>query len=87
MALKSGELANLTVPEETYEGVRNWLRLAGASEEDPHLYRMLQEPDTPAPEGASALAVKMRETIVLESSRKGAQELGKLVEKARLQVR
>ena len=38
MALKSGELANLKVPRETYEGISRWLDSAQASTTQPHLY-------------------------------------------------
>ena len=55
--------------------------------EDPHLYLMLKEPDTSVMEGASELAVKMRDTIVRESSLIEALELGQLIEKARLNVK
>ena len=48
MALKSGELANLDVEEETYERVRKWLDLAQASEAQPYLFRYNPyAPDTP----------------------------------------
>lgn len=39
MALKSGELAGLDVPEKTYLGIRNWLRLAQQSPAVAALYR------------------------------------------------
>jgi len=67
----------LTLDDTTFKIVRMLI-------EDPHLYLMLKEPDTPAPEGASELAVKMRDTVVRESSVEKAQELGELIEKARL---
>ena len=54
---------------------------------DPHLHLMLKEPQSPAPEGASHLTVKIRDSVVRESSLKTAQELGELVEKARFEVR
>jgi hypothetical protein len=38
MALKSGELANLEVPAETYRHIRRWLDSAQASKAQPHLY-------------------------------------------------
>lgn len=38
MALKSGELANLKVPRETYENITRWLDSAQASATQPHLY-------------------------------------------------
>jgi len=49
MALKSGELANLTVPEKTYEGVQKWLNNAmSPNEGEKHLYRYNPvAPDTP----------------------------------------
>jgi hypothetical protein len=48
MALKSGELANLDVPAETYAGIRRWLDSAQASASQPYLYRYNPEaPDTP----------------------------------------
>ncbi|MFC1541447.1 hypothetical protein ACFL50_03245 [Candidatus Latescibacterota bacterium] len=52
--------------------------------EDPHLYLLLQNPDAPLPEGISDVAVRMRNTIFMESSHQKAAELGKLIEKARL---
>lgn len=55
--------------------------------EDPHLYLMLKEPDTPAPEGASELAVNMRDTVVRKFSSEKARELGQLIETARLQMK
>ena len=39
MALKSGELANLDVPSDTYDRIRNWLDLAQVSRSERHLYR------------------------------------------------
>lgn len=39
MALKSGELAGLEVPEETYVKIRSWLDKSQASERERHLYR------------------------------------------------
>lgn len=39
MALKSGELANLEVPPETYSGIERWLDLSQGSRSEPHLYR------------------------------------------------
>ncbi len=39
MALKSGELAGLTVPRETYAGIHKWLDAAQQSPREPHLYR------------------------------------------------
>ncbi len=38
MALKSGELANLKVPKETYRAIDRWLDTAQASPNQPHLY-------------------------------------------------
>ena len=38
MALKSGELANLEVPKETYRLIDGWLDSAQASASQPHLY-------------------------------------------------
>ena len=55
--------------------------------DDPHLYIMLKTPQSPVPEGASDIAIKIRDSIVRESSIKTAQELGELVEKARYEVR
>lgn len=47
MALKSGELAGLSVPQETYAAVVRWLDRAQG--EQPHLYRYNPDaPDTPA---------------------------------------
>jgi len=54
--------------------------------EDPYLYRMLKKPEEDVPEGASELAVKIRDTVVRESSLKESRELGQLIEKARLEV-
>jgi hypothetical protein len=39
MALKSGELAELKVPKETYRKIEKWLDLAQQSPGEPHLYR------------------------------------------------
>ncbi len=39
MALKSGELAGLDVPDETYAHVAGWLKRARVSETEPHLFR------------------------------------------------
>ncbi|WP_425613681.1 hypothetical protein NA78x_003519 [Anatilimnocola sp. NA78] len=39
MALKSGELANLTVPKETYTKIDAWLNAAQKSGSDPHEFR------------------------------------------------
>jgi hypothetical protein len=39
MALKSGELANLTVPKETYTGIEKWLANAQKSSAEPHEFR------------------------------------------------
>ena len=39
MALKSGELANLEVPTETYANIEHWLDLAQVSRSQAHLYR------------------------------------------------
>lgn len=39
MALKSGELAKLEVPQETYGKIQKWLDSAQASSEKPHEYR------------------------------------------------
>ena len=39
MALKSGELAGLNVPEGTFRSIRRWLDLARASESQPYLFR------------------------------------------------
>jgi hypothetical protein len=39
MALKSGELANLTVPKETYAKIDQWLNNAQKSKEEPHQFR------------------------------------------------
>ncbi len=38
MALKSGELADLEVPQDTYQRIRSWLDRAQASPDQPHLY-------------------------------------------------
>ncbi len=48
MALKSGELAGLTVQPSTYEGVRKWLDLSRSERGQPYLYRYNPyAPDTP----------------------------------------
>ncbi len=48
MALKSGELAGLTVPPSTYAGINHWLELAKVSGTQGHLYRYNPfAPDTP----------------------------------------
>jgi hypothetical protein len=39
MALKSGELAGLEVPQSTYDSIRKWLDKAQASPNERHLYR------------------------------------------------
>jgi len=39
MALKSGELAGLTVPQETFSNIDKWLTTAQQSPTQPHLYR------------------------------------------------
>ena len=39
MAMKSGELANLKVPEEAYAGIRRWLDKSMGSTREKHLYR------------------------------------------------
>jgi hypothetical protein len=39
MALKSGELAGLTVPAKTYDRIEQWLNSAQGSAQDRHLYR------------------------------------------------
>jgi hypothetical protein len=48
MALKSGELAGLSVPQASYARIVRWLDLAQQSPEQPHLYRYNPlAPDTP----------------------------------------
>ncbi len=39
MALKSGQLANLDVPEKCFTGIRRWLDKCQGSGSEPHLYR------------------------------------------------
>jgi hypothetical protein len=39
MALKSGELANLTVPRETYTKISHWLEVSQKSGAEPHEFR------------------------------------------------
>jgi len=39
MALKSGELGGLEVPERVYASIRKWLDKSQASDREPHLYR------------------------------------------------
>ena len=53
---------------------------------DPHLYRMLKTPEADAPDKASDIAIKMRDTVVRELSPEGARKLGLLIEKARREV-
>lgn len=49
MALKSGELAGLQVPQETYQGIDRWLEYAKASRDQADRYRYNPfAPDTPA---------------------------------------
>jgi hypothetical protein len=49
MAMKSGELSNLKVPPEAYQGIRKWLDDAQASPTQRHLYRYNPlAPDTPS---------------------------------------
>ena len=48
MALKSGELANLTVPKETYAKIEMWLNAAQKSKTEPHQFSYNPfAPDTP----------------------------------------
>ncbi len=48
MALKSGELAGLSVPPAVYKGIDHWLELAKVSSSQSHLYRYNPfAPDTP----------------------------------------
>jgi hypothetical protein len=48
MALKSGDLANLEVPDDTYQQIRQWLERAEYSDAQPHLYCYNPyAPDTP----------------------------------------
>jgi hypothetical protein len=48
MALKSGELAGLSVPSETYAGIERWLDASQQSASEPHLFRYNPfAPDTP----------------------------------------
>ena len=48
MALKSGELAGLEVPQETYAGIDKWLELARQSPDREDRYRYNPyAPDTP----------------------------------------
>ncbi|MFO7901680.1 MAG: hypothetical protein R6U98_03380 [Pirellulaceae bacterium] len=52
MALKSGDLADLDVPEDTYTEIRQWLDRAQASSSQPHLYCYNPyAPDTPKQRG------------------------------------
>ena len=49
MALKSGDLAGLEVPQETYDGIEKWLEIAKESDERPDRYRYNPfAPDTPS---------------------------------------
>ncbi len=50
--------------------------------EDPYIYRMLKNPEAPVPEGASEIAVRIRDTVVRETSPGEARELGQLIENA-----
>ena len=56
MALKSGELAGLTVPRETYARIHKWLDASQQSPGEPHLYRY----NPFAPEHARAAATAAR---------------------------
>ncbi len=48
MALKSGQLSGLDVPEDTYQGIARWLGLAQQSPDRPDRYRYNPyAPDTP----------------------------------------
>jgi hypothetical protein len=52
MALKSGELAKLDVPDDTYQRIEQWLDRAQASPSQPHLYCYNPyAPDTPEQRG------------------------------------
>ncbi len=51
--------------------------------EDPHLVDMLKRPDLAVPDEASDIAVRMRETILTETSPMETRKLGVLIEKAR----
>jgi hypothetical protein len=63
MALKSGELAGLDVPQETFAGVNRWLDRAQQSPSQPHLYRY--NPDAPnTPEQAHGRAASKTMTSV-----------------------
>ena len=49
MALRSGELAGLSVPKSTFEKIESWLDISKASNESPHLYRYNPfAPDSPS---------------------------------------
>ncbi len=54
--------------------------------EDSYLYLMLQYPDKPLPERASELSVIMQKTILRNTSRQNARELGELLERARGEI-
>ena len=60
--------------------------IVNAFMEDPYIYRMLKESESPAPEDASELAVRIRDTVVRETSTREARELGQLIEKAWIEV-
>lgn len=54
--------------------------------EDPHLYLMLKEPEAHVPDGASEIAIRIKDAVVQESSLIEARELGQLIQKARIEV-
>ena len=78
--IEKGLMKKITTLDDTVFSIVN------AFMDDPHIYRMLKEPEAPVPEGASELAVKIRDTVVKETSPQAARELGQLIEKAWIEV-
>jgi hypothetical protein len=65
MALKSGELAGLAVPEQVYANIRQWLDRSQASDREPHLYRYNPlAPNTPE-QGHGRLPTKTMTSVGL----------------------
>ena len=54
--------------------------------EEPYIYLSLKNPEVPVPEGTIELTISMKNAIVRGSSLKEAQELGLLIEKARIEM-
>ena len=58
-------------------------KMADTVMHDPHFYLMLKDPGKPPPKEASKLVVKMKNTVVRESSPEHAREFGLLIEHGR----